>query len=154
MEVLQGDAATSQRVRDRLHEVDLFHFAGHAIFSGRGGWNSALPLAEQAQLTVNDILALERAPQWVVLSGCESGRTAEAAAESIGLAHAFLSSGTGAVVAAVRPVRDDTAAALVESFYENWTSTVSPGAALRFAQLELRGSRPEADWASFRIIER
>jgi cellulose synthase operon protein C len=114
-----------------------------------------LPLAESSELTLGDVLALARAPRWVVLSGCETGRAGAAApAESLGLAQAFLAAGSRSVLAAVRPVADDTAAALVDGYYRAWSPVTPVAAALRSAQLALRARDPRADWASFRIVER
>ena len=153
-ELLEGSAAVASVLRRRLGEVDLFHYAGHAVFGGDGGWESVLPLAESSELTLGDILALTRVPQWVVLSGCETARSGDAApAESLGLAQAFLTAGSAGVLAAVRPVADQTAARLIATFYGAWTGTTPASAALRAAQLSLRREAPTADWSSFRIIE-
>jgi tetratricopeptide (TPR) repeat protein len=153
-EKLEGRDAFASALRDRLGEVDLFHYAGHAVFGGIGGWESVLPLAESSDLSLGDILALAHAPRWVVLSGCETGRTDNAApAESLGLAQAFLAAGSTSVLAAVRPVADGTAAAIIEDYYRAWSATTSPSAALRTAQLALRVRDPRADWSSFRIVE-
>jgi len=150
---LDDTAAGAAEVRARLPDADLFHYAGHAAFAGPGGWRSALPLAAGGRLTVGDLLLLERAPRWVVLSGCETARTAGgSAAETVGLAHAFLAAGAGEVVAAVRPVADADGLRLFEAFYRAWTAGEEPAVALRRAQLELRRADPAADWAAFRIL--
>jgi CHAT domain-containing protein len=153
-ETLAGPAALAGALRARLGEVDLFHYAGHAVFGGPGGWDSVLPLAGSSDLTLGDILALARAPRWVVLSGCETGRSGAAApAESLGLAQAFLAAGSASVLAAVRPVADETAAALVEGYYRAWSRATPAAQALRTAQLALRARDPQADWSSFRVVE-
>ncbi len=150
---LQGDDARGDAVRSLLPRVSLLHYAGHAAYEGDGGWRSALRLAGGG-LTVGDVLLLERAPRWVVLSGCETGRTTElAAAEAIGLAHAFVAAGSESVVATTRPVSDRDALRLTQSFYHRWAGGTPPAAALRQAQLELRGVDPAADWAAFRLLE-
>jgi hypothetical protein len=154
-ETLAGPAALASTLRERLADIELFHYAGHAEFGGPGGWDSVLPLAQSSELTLGDVLALPHAPRWVVLSGCETGRAGTAApAESLGLAQAFLAAGSRSVLAAVRPVADETAAALVDAYYRAWSRATSGAAALRSAQLALRARDPQADWASFRILER
>jgi tetratricopeptide (TPR) repeat protein len=150
---LEGDAAGEAEVRRRLADVDLFHFAGHGLFAGRGGWESTLPLAGSGALAVGDILALERAPRFALLSGCETGRASTEAAEALGLAHAFLSRGSRAVVAATRRVGDEPAAALVQRFYRSWVAGAPPAEALRQAQLALHQADGHADWAAFRVLE-
>jgi tetratricopeptide (TPR) repeat protein len=152
--MLSGRSAAGSELRRRLAEVDLFHYAGHAVFGGEGGWESVLPLAESSDLTLGDILALAHAPRWVVLSGCETARSGDAApAESLGLAQAFIAAGSASVLAAARPVADQTAASLVDAFYRAWSGTTPASTALRTAQLALRAQDPAADWASFRIVE-
>jgi tetratricopeptide (TPR) repeat protein len=154
LERRDGAGARDAEVRGLLARVDLFHFAGHAEFTGRGGWDSALPLADSAGLTIADILALERAPRWAVLSGCETGRSSRKAGESLGLAQAFLIRGSQAVVATSRPVSDQASALLVEGFYRQWSAGVTPATALQQAQLALRRSDAAADWSAFRLLER
>lgn len=150
---LETVAADSATVRRRLQQADLFHFAGHAQFLGSRGWDSELRLARHSSLDVSDILALGRVPSLVVLSGCETAMSAQGPApESIGLAHAFLVKGSRTVVAAVRPVQDVSAYALMETFYEQWSQGEPPAQALRNAQLELRRRHPKADWSAFRLM--
>ena len=150
---LEGEQAKARSVMRLLPASALFHYAGHADFGDRG-WSSGLRLAEGSRLTVFDVLTLRRAPDLVLLSGCETGRGSRAAsAESIGLAQAFVTAGSDAVVAALRPVRDRDAALVVRSFYRRWLTGDSSGVALQQAQLELRRETDSADWASFRLIE-
>ena len=151
---LRGEQADGGTVRDLLSRADLFHYAGHAVFAGLGGWESALPLAGGSRLTVGDVLTLERAPRWVVLSGCDTGRSSRrSAVASISLAHAFLAAGAGSVVAATRPVSDATTSRLIEAFYRAWSGGAPAAVALRDAQLALRRDDPEADGSAFRLIE-
>ncbi len=151
-----GLKASREAIASALPEVELFHFAGHATFEGRGGWRTYLPLSEGGRLSLEDILLLQRVPRWVVLSGCETARSGsdEEVVESLGLAQAFLAAGTQAVLAAVRPVEDRVAAEMVEIFYPLWLEGMAGPAALRQAQLELRERRPRGDWSSFRWLER
>ncbi len=151
---LFGDDADSSTLRRLMPAVDLLHYAGHGIFGGRDGWESVLPLAGDS-LTVADVLALERVPRWVVLSGCETGRSSPGVSveSASGLAQAFLTTGSHSVVAAVRPVEDRLAAELVSHFYHAWLGGEIPSQALRRAQLALRDQHPAEDWASFRLLE-
>ncbi|MCB9537247.1 MAG: CHAT domain-containing protein [Myxococcales bacterium] len=113
---LVGAAATRAAVRAALTEVDHLHYAGHGRYAGFEGWDSALPLRD-GPLALGDLLVLPRVPTTVVLSGCETGRAEGAAAQGLGLAHAFLLRGAEAVVAPVRPVDDGAAAAFGEALY-------------------------------------
>jgi tetratricopeptide (TPR) repeat protein len=152
---LVGPAATSAEVRRLIPTATLFHYAGHAVFSGRGGWTSELPLAENTSLGIEDILAFTKAPRWVVLSGCDAAMLAsEAPFESMGLAHAFLLAGSSTVIAPVREVNDERAAGLVVGLYEAWDGSGDLAAALQRAQANPNSGSSSADWASFRAIVR
>ena len=105
---LEGKDATRAAVLSQLETADLFHFASHASFDGSRGWDSALHLAHGTVLRTGDILALPRAPRIVVLSACESGRTAAGRVVDMSLAHAFIAAGSHVVIAAMRPVEDST----------------------------------------------
>jgi hypothetical protein len=152
---LLGDDADLPSIRRELERTDLFHYAGHAVFGGSGGWSSMLPLAGDASLGVGDILALRRSPDLVVLSGCETARAADGqASQGIGIAHAFLAAGSNVVLAAARPVEDDLADALINGFYAHWREGASPAQALGLAQLALSAGEPARDWFSFRLMQR
>jgi len=155
VEELRGEKASAARVRDALRGVDLLHYAGHGRFSGSSGWESVLPLAGSTSLTLGDLLALGRPPRWVVLSGCDTGRSnAGAAVEGLGLAHAFLLSGSRAVIAATRQVDDRAAEGLFSELYRNWGPDPDLAILLQQAQLAWRQREPEptAEWASFRLF--
>lgn len=151
VERLTGVEATGPALRERLARSDLFHYAGHGVSAG---WDSRLPLAGEGGLTVDDIVVLARAPGLVVLSGCETAAVpADAPAEGMGLAHAFLIAGGRAVVATIRRVPDEAAAALIAGFYRELVAGWEPAEALRRAQLERSRTADDPAWASFRIIE-
>lgn len=156
VEKLERAAATHAAVRDALErpETRLFHYAGHGVFEGRDGWESGLPLARGGWLTIGDITALLRVPEQVVLSGCETARTAETArAAGLGLAQAFLVAGADQVVAATRKVDDRLAARILARLYED-DAGGDLADALRRAQLAEIEANPASDWASFRVLSR
>jgi hypothetical protein len=156
VETLVGDAAQKAAVLEALGRADLFHFGGHGIFAGRTGWESSLALSDAGALTLGDVLALPRVPARVVLSGCETSRSAAGArVVDVSLAAAFVSAGAGAVIAAARPVADDLAAALAAALYADaarpgW----DPASAFDHALLAVHRTLPAADWASYRVITR
>jgi len=153
-EELTVEDASAEAVGRRLAAVDLFHYAGHGSFSGYGGWDSGLLLAKDTKLTLGDLLALDRLPTWVVLSGCETGRaTAETPVAGLGLAHAFLLAGSRAVVASTRPTDDRSLPAFFADLYGEWQRDADLAAALQRAGLAWRRKDPKADWASFRLFE-
>jgi tetratricopeptide (TPR) repeat protein len=154
VEELKAGQASAATVSSRLAGVDLLHYAGHGVFAGFGGWDSSLLLAEETRLTLGDLLALDRVPAWVVLSGCDTGRSsAETSVESLGLAQGFLLAGSRAVVASTRPVDDRTAPELFTELYRQWDHEPDLAVALQRAQLSWRKKHPRADWQSFRLFE-
>jgi len=153
-EELKTSEASLKNVQAHLGTADLLHYAGHGTFSGSGGWESSLLLADETQLTLGDLLTLERVPTWVVLSGCDTGRSStETSVESLGLAHAFLLAGSRAVVASIRRVDDRTARSFFAEFYRQWDRDPDLAVALQRAQLSWRQQNPKADWQSFRLFE-
>lgn len=165
--LVRGEA-TSRAVTDALRGAGLLHYAGHGVFAGDEGWESSLPLAAGGRLTVGDVLALAPAPSIVVLSGCDTARSAtlraagakgvadDGEAEGLGLAQAFLISGAAVVVAPVRSVPDVLAARVTAKLYETnaptlhvpeeWRARV--GDALRAVSTDAASS----DWAAFRVL--
>jgi tetratricopeptide (TPR) repeat protein len=152
---LSGPQATKSALLQQLRSgIDLLHYAGHADFSGRGGWESHLPLAGGSRLTLADIVSLEPAPTWVVLSGCESGQTDETTqVESQGLAQAFLLAGSQGVVAATRKIEDRSAHQLINALYGQVRSApLDLAVLLQRAQLDARQRFPLRQWESFRAF--
>jgi CHAT domain-containing protein len=82
-------------------------------------------------------------PRLVVLSACETGvfdfqRTPD---EFIGLPATFLQAGSAGVIGTLWPVDDTSTALIMMKFYElHFAKNVEPAAALRGAQLWLRGA--------------
>jgi cellulose synthase operon protein C len=153
---LVGRDATSPRVRAGLSTASLFHYAGHGVFRGREGAESALPLAQGGALTLGDVFTLGRVPAEIVLSGCEAGRPQgdddEGAAN---MALAFLVAGARSVIAPVRVVDDRAAGALAAELHhsEDAEGFGDLPARLRSAQLRAaRDGRP--GWEAFRAFVR
>ena len=95
-----------------------------------------------------------RVPAWVVLSGCETGRSStETPVESLGLAHAFLLAGSRAAVASIRRAADRELPAFFPELYRQWDREPDLAVALQQAQLSWRKRAPGADWKSFRLFE-
>jgi CHAT domain-containing protein len=149
---LADDAADSLHVTEALLGADLLHFAGHGRFDETSTWDSRLALTGTDYLSVADIVMLPEAPRFVVLSGCETGRTAAVrGALDMSLATAFVSAGTEAVVAVSRPVRDELAAAVAAALYASAEDNGwDPVESLPVALKAVAASRPEADWAAYR----
>lgn len=153
---LQGKEASPKAVLGGFATADLLHYAGHGTFDGFGGWESGLLLAEKTRLTLGDILKLQgQVPAWVVLSGCETGRSSnDTPVESLGLAHAFLLAGSHAVIASTRKTSDRAVPPdFFADLYREWDREPDLAVALQRAQLSWRQKHPDADWKAFRLFE-
>jgi CHAT domain-containing protein len=156
--LLEGSKATGTAVRAALREHELFHFAGHAVSGGDAGWESALLLARDDRLEIADILSLTRAPRFVVLMACESGSlSSRTAVNGLGLAHAFIASGSEEVIAASRILEDQSARQISQRIHSGLLQLRKQGEqswllpeALRRAQLELEGT--SSDFAALRAF--
>lgn len=152
--LLLGEQAHAGAVREALPGLARLHYAGHAAFGDGDGWESALRLADGSALSVGDILALDSAPHFAVLSGCETARTAETGSlAGLGLAPAFVLAGSHQVIAATRPVPDALAARLSVAIHRTQESE-DAAVALQHAVRRVRASSPDSDWAAWRVIER
>ncbi|MCU0681124.1 MAG: CHAT domain-containing protein [Polyangiaceae bacterium] len=149
--LLAGREATRDRLLASFPISSLVHYAGHGVFEGIDGTESAMLLAGGERLTPGDLLTQASAPAYVVLSGCETARSPEGVGEGLGLAQAFLLRGASAVIAPTRPVGDESSSRLFEAFYRHFPGTDAI-AALALAQNALRAASPETDWRSFRAL--
>ncbi len=132
---LGGGRATSAAVHDALERAGHFHYAGHGVFAGLDAWESALPLASGGLLAIGDIVTAKALPRRVVLSGCETGRSASARSVStLGLARAFVVGGADVVVAPVRAVDDAVATEVSRALYQGEGGGIMAGDAYGVAR--------------------
>ncbi|MDB4935719.1 MAG: uncharacterized protein JWP87_2691 [Labilithrix sp.] len=153
---LSGSEATAAHVREALPKLAFLHYAGHGVFAGREGAESALPLARGGALTVGDVLALRGAPDRVVLTGCEAGRQLGAREEgAAGIASAFLVAGANEVVAPVRVVDDRAAGALARDLHAALDAKGDRDLAAALQAAQVRSFREgRAGWEAFRVFAR
>jgi len=145
-----------------FQRVRLLHFATHAWFDGEHPSLSGLLLAEQngrdELLQAYEIQRLRLAADLVVLSACETGHGGrEVRGEGlVGLAQSFLVAGAGSTVASLWQVHDQATEKMMVLFYTGLLRDgLSPAAALRRAELELRGIDRWRDpyfWAGFLLF--
>lgn len=141
--VLLGPGASVERVLDALAEVSSAHFAVHGLHIPGTPAASHLVLADGV-LRASDVLALERVPAQVFLSGCETGKRRHA----LGLAQSFVAAGASQVVASDRLVSDADTRTLVDA----WSRAVgSPAERLSLAKRQLLIQNPQADSTAWRL---
>lgn len=162
-EVALGFAADRSRALDgRLGGFRVVHFATHGVLDTERPALSGLALstvdergqAREGFLHLRDVYNLRLDADLVVLSGCQTALGREVRGEGlIGLTRGFQYAGAARVVASLWRVEDRATAALMTHFYRAmWEEGLSPAAALRRAQLRLRGERRWRDpyfWAGF-----
>ncbi|HEX5297036.1 MAG TPA: CHAT domain-containing protein [Streptosporangiaceae bacterium] len=134
--VLVNGTATAGRVLAALDGRWLAHVAAHGTFRADNPLFSSLRL-DDGPLTVYDIEGMNRAPYRLVLSSCESGRTAPAGAdEFLGLAASLFPRGTAGIVAAVVPVSDQGTPSIMRYLHERVTAGAGFPDALRLARAD------------------
>jgi hypothetical protein len=144
---LRGAEATVDALRAALAEgLDLLHVAGHAQWDAADA-DGALLLGGGQELSVAEILLMP-APRVVMLAACETASTRATRVSGLGLGQAFVLAGAEVVVAAARPVADDSALAFVRGWY---AAAAPPAAAFRAATLTLYAQNlPDA--YAFRLL--
>ncbi|WP_127474009.1 CHAT domain-containing protein [Microbacterium sulfonylureivorans] len=131
--VLQGDAASVDRVTELASRVDVLHVAAHGRHAVDNPLFSGLELADGA-LFGYDIDLMPEVPDTVVLSACEVGRSSVRwGEEAIGMTRIWLHAGTRCVVAAPVIVADDVACELLGAMHEGLAAGRAPSEALAAA---------------------
>jgi CHAT domain-containing protein len=118
---LDGGAATRDAFLAALPAARILHYAGHSEPSVTSSTSGALLLAGRARVDLGDLLGAAQTPEVVILSACQAAGNAftegEAEGSMIGLAQAFIASGTRAVIAPTRAVADEDARTFMAAFY-------------------------------------
>ncbi|MET8153913.1 CHAT domain-containing protein [Actinoplanes sp. NPDC049668] len=135
--VLTGDAAGAAAVTAAMESARLAHIAAHGVFRADAPLLSTLELAD-GPLTAYELERLRRPPGVVVLSACDSGRSAvQPGDELLGLGAVLLGAGTRTLIASVLPVPADRTADLMLDLHARLRGGARPAAALAAAQWEL-----------------
>lgn len=135
--------------------LQILHIAAHGQHRIDQPDLSYIELAD-GQLYTDDALQHDLSYELVVLSACETGRAHVAAGdELIGIGRGFLYAGAGALITSMWRVADDQSLAIVEQLYHNLDAGLPKAAALRQAQLAVRGtcaSDHPAFWGVFQLV--
>lgn len=135
--------------RVELGRYRVLHFATHALIDFEHPALSGIVLStidEEGKprngfLSLDDIFKLETSAELVVLSGCRTALGKDYAGEGlVGLTRAFMYAGASRVVVSLWDVSDKPTSELMVRFYRHLfgPEKLTPAAALRAAQLELR----------------
>ena len=156
---LLGKDATKQKVLESLHSVSLVHFAAHG-YAERGEIalspisSCGTPREEDYLLTMAEISQVRLTAKLVVLSCCHSASGQIRAEGVIGIARAFLASGTRAVLAALWAVEDEATMWFMNRFYEHLVRGESASECLHQAMKSMRENHfsDVKQWAPFMLI--
>lgn len=160
-----GLSATRERaMAPDLATYRILHFAAHGVLHADVPNLSGIALSlidargrpRNGFLMLPDIYELTLNAELVVLSSCETFLGKEIRGEGqIGVSRGFMYAGAARVVSSLWRVDDEATAALMDAFYRRvLRDNVAPAAALRAAQLEIRGTprwRAPFYWAGFTL---
>lgn len=150
--LLVKNSATLAAVQRKLKQAEIFHFAGHALFTSGGG---GLLLADQDSNYILDGTHLDLIwPKLVVLSACSTGTGEPGTINPEGMVRAFLSSGASQVVAARWSVDSVVTGKFMETFYQAMFQKKPSFLALQEAAADVMNHPPTAHpyyWASFNL---
>ena len=160
---LSRAGATRLALEAGLRNVDVAHYAGHALFDDVRPEQSTLALApdtaagSNGRLSAADIERLDlHGLRLVVLSACETARPrAGRSAGFAGLAGSLLAAGAGGVLGTLWQVDDVLSLPLMVEFHRAYRQSGDAARSLREAQLLLLRSsdatlRSPAAWGAFR----
>jgi hypothetical protein len=142
---LVAEDAERDRLWTALRTADLWHYAGHA--DSDLGLGSRLLLAENGSLSLGDLLAEARAPTFVALLACESGK----ALGDLSLAESLLLRGTRTVIATQRNLPDDLARQLTLQLYGS-SFAAEPRRSSAQAIARVAEHFPDRDWSALRVL--
>ncbi|MCB9422416.1 MAG: CHAT domain-containing protein [Ardenticatenaceae bacterium] len=155
---LCNQEASRQAIVENAGNKNYLHLACHGSFNWENALESALYLANDEPLTLNDVMTdLDlNALRLVTLSACETGITelSQLPDEFIGLPAGFMQAGAPGIVSSLWPVDDNSTAILMERFYAFiLEDQMPPATALKSAQERLRRFDPIYEdpfyWAAF-----
>jgi len=146
-EILGGEQATPEAVKEAIVDADYVHFACHGKFDGENILNSALRLFPDArhrkgELTLGEVFEsvhLHRT-RLVVLSACDTGliKLHRFQDECLGFPAAFLYAGAKTVIGSLWRVPDLSTWLLMRAFWHAVQAGAHPAEALRRAKCQLQ----------------
>ena len=164
-EPLLGRDASEQVIKNRIESAGIVHFATHGLLeygTVAGSGNSDIPGAialtagneQDGLLTASEILNdFSLNADMVVLSACDTGNGEITGDGIIGLARAFIASGTPSVVVSLWSIPDAPTADLMIQFHQAFADKKDKAQALRSAMIETLKTHPNPkDWAAFTLV--
>ena len=154
-ELLLGDDASFDTLRNGARRARILHIATHGMFRPSAPMLSAIRLADR-WITLYDLYDLEIDSELVVLSTCESGAAHVTGGDEIlGLTRGFLHAGARTLLTSQWRVDDVATATFMESFYGALAQGCQAATALRRGMSVVRKAHPHPFfWAPFFLTGR
>ncbi|KQR39880.1 CHAT domain-containing protein [Microbacterium sp. Leaf159] len=131
--ILTGEEARVSAVTELAAHVDVLHIAAHGRHAVDNPLFSGFELVD-GTLFGYDVDLIPQAPDTVVLSACELGRSSVRwGEEALGMTRVWLHAGTRCVIAAPVVVPDDVACELLGAVHTELANGVAPAVALAAA---------------------
>ena len=144
--------ATGEQLRRALSNSTIVHVAAHGIHQDESPLFSSVVMGD-GPVFAHEFQRTGVRAEHVVLSSCEVGRThVRAGDEALGLTASLLATGVRSVVAAVGPVGDEDAHAVMTAYHQVLSQGVDAAEALEIASAGVEEGRLfcafGADWAA------
>ena len=127
-------------------EVNAMQRTGMLLANSENAWKGedVEPSREDGILTAQEIAGLNLSGnQLTVLSACETALGAITSDGVAGLQRGFKKAGVHALIMSLWPVNDEATEKMMKAFYKHLNEGMTPREALRSAQYDLRGFKPE-----------
>ncbi|HWZ98217.1 MAG TPA: CHAT domain-containing protein [Candidatus Dormibacteraeota bacterium] len=149
-ELLLGEQATAEALRERGPSIGLLHVATHGTYRQDNPMFSGIRLGD-GYLYLYDLYQMRIPARLVTLSGCATGMNVVAEGdELLGLQRGLFCAGASTLLLSLWDVHDETTAELMSSFYSHFTQSDDMAGSLRLAMQEIRESHPHPYyWAPF-----
>ena len=127
-------------------EANAMQRTGMLLANSENAWKGedVEPSREDGILTAQEIAGLNLSGnQLTVLSACETALGAITSDGVMGLQRGFKKAGVHALIMSLWPVNDEATEKMMKHFYQHLSEGMTPREALRSAQYDLRGFKPE-----------
>lgn len=127
-------------------EANAMQRTGMLLANSENAWKGedVEPSREDGILTAQEIAGLNLSGnQLTVLSACETALGAITSDGVAGLQRGFKKAGVHALIMSLWPVNDEATEKMMKAFYQHLNEGLTPREALRTAQYDLRGFKPE-----------
>lgn len=127
-------------------EVNAMQRTGLLFANSEKAWKGedVEPTREDGILTAQEIAGLNlNGNQLTILSACETALGAITSDGVAGLQRGFKKAGVHALIMSLWPVNDEATEKMMKAFYQHLNQGMTPREALRSAQYDLRGFKPE-----------